>query len=475
MKLMKKIIPIITVLIVAVFLNNCKKEDLLRPTEEEYIIGDDTVTISSNAVIVTTQTENVLQQVTENQLTFSSETQELEQLENGNILVGGISENAPDGYLRKVVNITKSGGQIIVNTEQAEITDVIKDCDFSIKRVVTTNDILNKKKSAKSSKFEGEIDVVLFDHDGNYDTDNDQVKITGTYSIEPEIIFDLKIREYTLQNFKFGLKFTKELEIQAKAKVQFDLLKKETTLATIPLSSIAFFVGTVPIVITPQLVIKVGIDGSLSAEITVTKTETTTDENYIQYANGSWSTEKTREENTTFEPVKFTFEADAKAFIKTAFELKFYGMDAFKSSIVVENYLKMNSILSITGNERIFDWEIASGIKSTAEVDITIFENSTANFSATIFDEKHVFTEGEVIYVKDFDGNWYNTVEIGNQRWMSENMKSTHYSNGYTITGAYAYDNDESNVETYGRLYTWNATMNGAVSSNSNPSGVQGV
>jgi uncharacterized protein (TIGR02145 family) len=71
--------------------------------------------------------------------------------------------------------------------------------------------------------------------------------------------------------------------------------------------------------------------------------------------------------------------------------------------------------------------------------------------------------------VTDIDGNVYQTVTIGTQVWMAENLKVTHYRNGDTIpnetvdgvwetltTGAFCdYGNDSSNVATYGRLYNW--------------------
>ncbi len=71
--------------------------------------------------------------------------------------------------------------------------------------------------------------------------------------------------------------------------------------------------------------------------------------------------------------------------------------------------------------------------------------------------------------VTDIDGNIYNTVIIGDQVWMAENLKVTHYRNGDPIekvsdslqwinlkTGAYcSYDNSDSNSETYGYLYNW--------------------
>ncbi len=76
--------------------------------------------------------------------------------------------------------------------------------------------------------------------------------------------------------------------------------------------------------------------------------------------------------------------------------------------------------------------------------------------------------------VTDYDGNVYKTVKIGDQIWMAENLRSTHYSDGTQIPN-YAYNNDTTNVRTYGRLYKWSAAMRNAQSTNSNPGGVQGA
>jgi uncharacterized protein (TIGR02145 family) len=93
--------------------------------------------------------------------------------------------------------------------------------------------------------------------------------------------------------------------------------------------------------------------------------------------------------------------------------------------------------------------------------------------------------------VTDYDGNVYNTVIIGTQVWMKENLKTTHYANGTPIplvtgdsnwqaltstSNAYCWYNDDvANKDTYGALYTWAAAMNGAESTTNNPSGIQGV
>ena len=89
--------------------------------------------------------------------------------------------------------------------------------------------------------------------------------------------------------------------------------------------------------------------------------------------------------------------------------------------------------------------------------------------------------------ITDYDGNTYTTVQIGDQCWMRENLRTTHYANGGSIplgsntstdsTTAYRFypNSNESNVSTYGYLYNWPAVMGGSASSNSNPSGVQGI
>jgi uncharacterized protein (TIGR02145 family) len=85
-------------------------------------------------------------------------------------------------------------------------------------------------------------------------------------------------------------------------------------------------------------------------------------------------------------------------------------------------------------------------------------------------DEPAPFNSGTVT---DIDGNVYTSVTIGKQVWMVENLKTTRYRNGDLIgttipatrditseaTPKYqwAYDGNENNVPTYGRLYTWYA------------------
>ncbi len=93
--------------------------------------------------------------------------------------------------------------------------------------------------------------------------------------------------------------------------------------------------------------------------------------------------------------------------------------------------------------------------------------------------------------VADYDGNTYPIVVIGDQVWMGENLRTTHYSDGTAIPliennsmwdalsdtdDAYCWnDNNATTGSVYGALYTWAAAMNGEGSTDANPSAVQGV
>jgi len=157
---------------------------------------------------------------------------------------------------------------------------------------------------------------------------------------------------------------------------------------------------------------------------------------------------------------------------------------------------------------------IEGEVMATEEASTVIYNWNTADLevggyvlSAVATDDREKSTAANIIVLldtpgglnpdltygsaNDIDGNAYATIEIGTQVWMAENLKVSHYPDGTPITRisdeaewndmtpdvqAYCwYNNLTEYNDTSGALYTWAAAMNGELSSDNVPSGVQGI
>lgn len=128
-----------------------------------------------------------------------------------------------------------------------------------------------------------------------------------------------------------------------------------------------------------------------------------------------------------------------------------------------------------------FGFNLGDELKFTAYA-LTVIGNLG---SAVIFDipEMNTTYEFDIIgglrcpempAITDIDGNTYNTVQIGNQCWLKENLKTATYNNGTSIpnvtdvdewsnstNGAFVwYDNDVAWKDSCGALYNWYAVKN---------------
>ncbi|MCR4857464.1 MAG: fibrobacter succinogenes major paralogous domain-containing protein [Bacteroidales bacterium] len=66
--------------------------------------------------------------------------------------------------------------------------------------------------------------------------------------------------------------------------------------------------------------------------------------------------------------------------------------------------------------------------------------------------------------VEDFDGTTYNPIIVSGHCWTQENLRSLHYADGIGIPTHMVYQtadypNAAANLDTYGRLYTWQSVV----------------
>ena len=170
----------------------------------------------------------------------------------------------------------------------------------------------------------------------------------------------------------------------------------------------------------------------------------------------------------------------------------------YKAKLISLNPSQSEVIIRYVGNEK---HEAVTGtLKSTSSTvnmayttgDLLLFKGVSGNYKTVVTDIPSGDTTITFNFAActDFDNNNYSVVQTGTQMWMAENLKTTHFSDGTTLvdgTGAgdiygdyttkywFVYNDSMYYKDTYGLLYTWAAVMNGASSSDANPSGVQGI
>lgn len=108
--------------------------------------------------------------------------------------------------------------------------------------------------------------------------------------------------------------------------------------------------------------------------------------------------------------------------------------------------------------------------EEATEVTTEVVTDSAAPSAPYVIDE--VTQENDII--TDIDGNGYRIVKIGNQTWMAENLRTSHYNDGTEIPeisnntdwgnlnyGAYCYNNCYYNNDITSKLYNWYSVNTG--------------
>jgi uncharacterized protein (TIGR02145 family) len=164
------------------------------------------------------------------------------------------------------------------------------------------------------------------------------------------------------------------------------------------------------------------------------------------------------------------------------------GYDSFTYNAVHDEFISEEATISLTVNSVNDDPNIGdlNDDGNVDVLDVIILVNHILSPVAVELDGADINNDGEVNILDvvqlvniilgfsentiiDIDGHIYGIIQIGEQLWMAENLKVTHFNNGDEIPTGYSdsewdtiwddayavYDDDPSNAENYGNLYNW--------------------
>lgn len=147
----------------------------------------------------------------------------------------------------------------------------------------------------------------------------------------------------------------------------------------------------------------------------------------------------------------------------TYFKAMFYNYAILDFTKVIEINPNSGNVYNYRGTAYFYDGDRNAACDDWYKAKMLGFDAANGNYDNNCI---RIYSS-----VKDIDGNIYNTMIIGYQEWMTENLNVSHYRNGDIIpqvqnqiewdrlkTGAWCYyDNNPENGKRYGKLYNWYA------------------
>jgi uncharacterized protein (TIGR02145 family) len=370
---MKKII----VLMIAGFmLVSCDPQENPDPDE---------VVVSESAQIIEDQTwdENILLiDSTNYTLTFREDLIALLPLEIGDVLVSTVG----NGLLRKITGITstKGGGEIIVETDFASLTDVIEQGTIQAEVVLTPDDIQEvvfhyDGITPEPANVKGSVNHVT---NWNINTElYSGVRLTGQFVSDMTFILDINVAGSSLNSAKSGIIMSETLTLQLSAALEREF-DKDITIATITFAPIIIpVVGPLALVIVPKVEVKLGLEGSVGGTVTCSATQEIFIDAGIQYAKASgWSDYKTftnEFSNTT--PVLEKANADASVYIQPELSTKLYNVAGPYVNTKIYGKLEIDADEETVEKEEPW-WKLSVGINLNAGMNVEIFDLATLNY-----------------------------------------------------------------------------------------------
>ena len=236
------------------------------------------------------------------------------------------------GYLRKVTSIKDEGGNIKIYTSFASMTEAIENGNFSFNTTLSEQKIMkisylkdgvvldtSEMKSTEETALEYNIDTYL--------DNNKMIHITGSFTLLPSVNAELIIKWFKVKKLKVEFVVDEQITIIDSLKLE-DSYEKEIKLAEVKFHPIVVMIGTVPVIIVPELEIMAGVNYDIEAIVAARVDQSLNYTAGLLYEDEDWSIYKELDKQLNYMPPTLTATATAKAYIKPQLNLKFYGFVA---------------------------------------------------------------------------------------------------------------------------------------------------
>ena len=414
--------------------------------------GGGTTTVNGNTVIPDTtkildgSTSTKIASIAPDQstVTFTGTTSQIDNLKSGDVLVLGVTPSSPEGMLKKVTGVQKkSDGTVTLQTGSATLEDAVQKASVSYSKTFTDSDVVSEVTMAKGvskvaplSMSIGTIslqlkDVVIYDRDNNLQTTGDQITVNGNISFKPKVDMNIEIDSYTLKKFIFSVTGEESSELTIKAEVPAPALDQKKLLKTYNLGTQTFLIGYVPVVVSYELGIYVGVKGNISIGLSANANQKLTYTGGVKYENNNWSPINTQSAEFGFLLPTIDAAAEAKCYVGPELSTKLYG--------VAGPFINIYGYLLLQSNPQSTPWwELFAGFEGKVGAKIEILSGKiTARYDANIFEVKKSLAQAQTPTTYSIAGRVTNNSNGISGVTVSTNggSGSTDVNGNYTISG----------------------------------------
>jgi len=298
-------------------------------------------------------------------MTIPKDAVSADEIQPGKILLSSLDQ----GFLKKIVSVSDSGGSYIVEVEDAALEEAFDRADIYFFKDLKPEDIEReisslpgvKRVSADSAFSYTLTDVPLWD---------DHIVANGSLTVqEPRIEFKLEVNHFLglptgVREFRCVLTETVNADVSVEADVDITNFHEEVALIKWALIPWDVNIGFITLAVGPELALNVGIDAGASLRFETGVTASATASVGVSYYNG-WGTIQNASHNFGYAPPMLSGNAQVKAYFGPELALDVLGQDLFYAQLY--GYGRFDA-----DTNAVPWWTLRAGLETNLGVDIEV-------------------------------------------------------------------------------------------------------
>jgi photosystem II stability/assembly factor-like uncharacterized protein len=389
-----------------------------KPDEEENDPADlSTPIIAENTRVLDAQTREKISDIDTSNYTFTlSEHSHLSSdLKAGDIIVDDTSSLAPYGYMRRITNINDSKGDVVIQTEQAKLTEAVRQGTINFNSgTVNKSDIQRIKLAEGVELSQDKFTVFDFNYNKTIQTGNGSLEISGNTSLSMDFYFymswgfDFWSMDVYLARFGTGVNINQKASIITIAEngLTFD---EEIPIASFYFSPYVVWVGFVPVVFVPKVSLYIDANGEITGVITASASEEYVGKIGVKYTDDDgWENVNQNSITTNFTPPNLDLEANFETHLTAEMSLLLYGIVG--PFVNMSGCTEIGSTLYNSGNWKLF-YNVGSMVSAGMTVDILgtdLYSDRYCLFVDTIYQLEDQPLSNGINIMNPTDGSYYN-------------------------------------------------------------------